>query len=199
LYCSLSCFLDTGDVLLRTPYEYKFVLQNRGEIDAHFTLVPTPSVSMEVARMEMGKGHGVPHFDVSGRGSMEERRMLREKREGGGDIHIKTSLKVEAADPDASSSSISTDTHPNSRPAPFLKASQRADVDPGSLALRAPPTTSEVMKATRPPIIIAPESGIIPPHQQVNLKVSFFPERLCGGRESGCGWIVGWIFFGMCG
>jgi hypothetical protein len=176
---------DTGDVLLRTPYEYKFVLQNRGEIDGHFTLVPSPSVSMEIARMEMEKGHVTKQFDVSGRKSMEEKKIMKEKRDEGVDVSVKTPAEGGSSTHVVSSTSLtSLSSSQNEKPSPkrtmsFLKASQRGDIDPGSLALRAPPTTSEVMKATRPPLILTPEVGIIPPHSQINVKVSFFPER-CG-------------------
>ncbi|KAK2958778.1 putative hydrocephalus-inducing like protein [Blattamonas nauphoetae] len=44
--------IDAGEILLKTQYDYKFMFKNRGGIDAHFTLIPSSSVSLEVAQLE---------------------------------------------------------------------------------------------------------------------------------------------------
>jgi hypothetical protein len=123
---------------------------------------------------------------------MEERKRMREKKENGEELAVKALTKVEATStPDRSLSS----KNGQSRTMSFFKLSQRSvDIDPGSLAVRAPPTTSDVMKATRPPLILSPEVGVIPPHKQVNVKVSFFPERLEGMWVVLVGGILGWCW-----
>ena len=59
--------VDTGDVLVRNHYEYQFIMQNCGEIDAHFSLVPSPSVSVEEAMKVIGRTRRPPQFDVMGK------------------------------------------------------------------------------------------------------------------------------------
>jgi hypothetical protein len=158
LICDIIMFVDTGEVLLRTAYEYKFVMANRGEIDAHFSLVASPSVSMELAKLEMDKKYPPPLFDVIGKsGHMNQN----QKKQSNDDNNNKQSNIIT----------------PETTVISYIPKALRVEEDAGSLAVRPPPTTSEVMKATRPPLVFTPEAGIIPPHQQVNLNVSFFPER----------------------